>query len=264
VVTPRPAETRLGADSAATIDGVFDHVTIRVADRAESDRFYDTVLTVLGVDTYSTPTVSAWGRFQLSAGDDLVAVTRRLHVGFTASTREMVDDFWRTGVAAGYRDDGPPGPRPQYREDYYGAFLLDPDGNSIEAVHHGATRERGAIDHLWIRVADLAAARRFYDVIAPSAGLRLAEDTGDRVRFAGRDGSFSLVPGEPTEHLHMAFATDDDGDVRSFHRAATEAGYRDHGRPGERRRYHPGYYAAYVLDPDGNNIEVVNHHRPAP
>jgi hypothetical protein len=51
-----------------------------------------------------------------------------------------VDEFWRVGTAAGYRDDGVPGPRPQYRADYYGAFLLDPDGNSIEAVHHGALR----------------------------------------------------------------------------------------------------------------------------
>jgi hypothetical protein len=49
--------------------------------------------------------------------------------------------------------------------------------------------------------------------------------------------------------------------VRRFHEVATAAGYRSEGAPGERRRYHPGYYAAYVLDPDGNNVEVVNHHR---
>ena len=59
----------------------------------------------------------------------------------------------------------------------------------------------------------------------------------------------------------MAFPTDDDGDVRRFHEAATAAGYRNNGPPGERPRYHPGYYAAYVLDPDGNSVEVVNHHR---
>jgi catechol 2,3-dioxygenase-like lactoylglutathione lyase family enzyme len=150
---------------------------------------------------------------------------------------------------------------PDYREDYYGAFLLDPDGNSVEAVHHGGLRHDGIVDHLWIRVADVAAAKRFYETIAPYAGLRVGEDTHDRIRFAGGSGSFSLVLGTPTENLHMAFPTDDDADVQRFHQAAIDAGYSSNGRPGERPRYHPGYYAAYVLDPDGNNVEVVNHHR---
>src|SRR4051794_24078357 len=143
---------------------MFDHVTIRVTDRGASERFYDTVLAPLGIDrTYDTPTVSEWRNFLLTARDDAHPPTRRLHVGFAAPSREQVDDFWRDGTGAGYTDDGRPGPRPQYRDDYYGAFLLDPDGNSAEAVHHGGLRRReGSIDHLWIRVADLAAARRFY------------------------------------------------------------------------------------------------------
>ncbi|MEA2428661.1 MAG: hypothetical protein QOF37_2289 [Thermoleophilaceae bacterium] len=241
---------------------MFDHVTIRVTDRSASERFYDTVLTPLGVDrTYQTPTFSEWRDFQLTAGDHANPPTRRLHVAFTAPSREQVDDFWREGVDAGYTDDGQPGTRPEYRDDYYGAFLLDPDGNSAEAVHHGALRRDGIVDHLWIRVADVAEARRFYDTIAPYAGLRVRDDTPERVQFGGTSGSFSLVHGTPTENLHMAFPTKDDADVQRFHRAATDAGYRDHGPPGERPRYHPGYYAAYVLDPDGNNIEVVNHHR---
>jgi catechol 2,3-dioxygenase-like lactoylglutathione lyase family enzyme len=178
-----------------------------------------------------------------------------------APSREQVDEFWRAGTEAGYADDGRPGPRPSYRADYYGAYLLDPDGNSAEAVHHGALRRGGVIDHLWIRVADLAASKRFYDTIAPHAGLRLRHDGADRVQFTGTSGSFSLVPGAPTENLHLAFPTDDDVDVQRFHQAASDAGYHSNGPPGERARYHPGYYAAYVLDPDGNNVEVVNHHR---
>jgi hypothetical protein len=59
----------------------------------------------------------------------------------------------------------------------------------------------------------------------------------------------------------MAFPSEDDGDVQRFHEAATDVGYPDNGSPGERPQYHPGYYSAYALDPDGNNIEVVNHHR---
>jgi catechol 2,3-dioxygenase-like lactoylglutathione lyase family enzyme len=241
---------------------VFDHVTIRVSDRAASERFYDTVLTPLGIDrTYATPTFSEWRNFLLAESDDAHPATHQLHVGFVAPSREQVDDFWNEGTAAGYLDDGPPGPRPQYRDDYYGAFLLDPDGNSIEAVHHGALQRDGIVDHLWIRVADLDAAKGFYEAIAPHAGLRLKHDTPERAQFAAAGGSFSLVPGTPTENLHMAFPTGDDADVVGFHEAAIAAGYRDNGPPGERPRYHPGYYSGYVLDPDGNNIEVVNHHR---
>src|SRR4029453_16252377 len=107
----------------------------------------------------------------------------------------------RAGIDAGYTDDGAPGPRPQYLEDYYGAFLLDPDGNSAEAVHHGDLAPEGCIDHLWVRVADVAAAKRFYETIAPHAGFRLKHDTPERARFVGESGSFSLVAGTPTEHL---------------------------------------------------------------
>jgi catechol 2,3-dioxygenase-like lactoylglutathione lyase family enzyme len=241
---------------------MFDHVTIRVADRTASELFYNTVLRLLGIDeSYRTGTFSEWQDFSLTAADEANPPTRRLHVAFAAPSRSQVDGFWEAGTAAGYDDDGPPGPRPAYRQDYYGAFLLDPDGNSAEAVHHGALRRGGIIDHLWIRVADIPAAKTFYETIAPPAGLRLSDDTADRVEFAGTSGSFSLVAGTPTEHLHIAFPTDDDAEVRRFHQAATEAGYRSKGPPGERPQYHPGYYAAYVLDPDGNNIEVVNHHR---
>jgi catechol 2,3-dioxygenase-like lactoylglutathione lyase family enzyme len=244
---------------------MFDHVTIRVSDRDASERFYDTVLRTLGIDeSYRTKTISEWQDFMVTGADAEHPVTRRLHIGFVAPDRERVDAFWQAGVDAGYRDDGRPGPRPEYGDDYYGGFLLDPDGNSAEACHHdNLRRDGGIVDHLWIRVADLASARAFYETIAPHAGLREDHDTPDRAQFRGTSGSFSLVAGTPTEQLHMAFGTDDDGDVERFHQAATDAGYRSNGGPGERARYHPGYYAAYVLDPDGNNIEVVNHHRQA-
>jgi catechol 2,3-dioxygenase-like lactoylglutathione lyase family enzyme len=244
---------------------VFDHVDIRASDRAASERFYLTVLRAVGIEqTHSDAELAGWDDFSIVGANDEVPVTRRLHVGFVAPSRAAVDAFHAAGVAAGHRDDGAPGPRPQYRDDYYGAFLLDPDGNSAEAVHHGAMREGGTIDHLWIRVADLDAAARFYDVIGPHAGLRRGSSAPDRQQFVGpARGSFSLVASDaPTEHVHIAFPTDDDADVHAFHDAATGAGYRDNGPPGERPQYHPGYYGAFVLDPDGNNVEVVNHHRP--
>ena len=201
-----------------------------------------------------------WDDFSISAASGANPVTRRLHIGFAAPSRGHVDEFWRVGTDAGYRDDGPPGPRPQYSRDYYGSFLLDPDGNSAEAVHHGTTPGR-LIDHLWIGVRDVAAAQRFYETIAPYAGLRPSGERPDRVHFAGAKGSFALVARAPTENLHLAFPAADDATVDAFHRAAVAAGYRDNGAPGERPAYHPGYYGAYVLDPDGNNVELVNHNR---
>ena len=201
----------------------------------------------------------------MTAADAENPPTRRLHIGFVAPTRDQVDTFWRVGTEAGYRDDGPPGPRPQYSEGYYGAFLLDPDGNSVEAVHDSDLNRPGVIDHLWIRVADVARAKAFYETIAPHAGLR------DRDRHArpgpvqpapaarsrswpGRRPSTSTWPSPPPTTPPSSSST------RSRPRPATPAT----GRPANAPRYHRGYYAAYVFDPDGNNIEVVNHHRDEP
>jgi catechol 2,3-dioxygenase-like lactoylglutathione lyase family enzyme len=241
---------------------VFDHVTIRVSQREVSERFYDTVLATLGIEkAASTADFAEWGDFSLTAANAEHPPTRRLHVGFAAPTRAHVDEFWNAGTAAGYHDDGAPGPRPQYTQHYYGSFLLDPDGNSAEAVHHESTRSDGIVDHLWIRVADLAASRRFYETIAPHAGLRLSLDTSERVQFTCQGGSFSLLPGEPTEHVHIAFGATRNESVDGFHAAAVAAGYQSGGTPGERPEYHPGYYAAYVIDPAGFNVELVNHNR---
>ena len=241
---------------------MFDHVTIRASDRAASERFLDTVLPVLGIEkTYADDWFVEWGDFSLAETDAAKPVTRRLHVGFVAPSRDLVDVFHRTGIDAGYWSDGAPGPRPQYRDDYYGGFLLDPDGNSIEAVHHGAIEGTG-IDHLWIRVADVPASRAFYELVGRHAGFALRSDVGHRAHFAGERASFSVTEGAaPTEGLHMAFPVAENALVDAFHADATAAGFRDNGAPGERPVYHEGYYGAFVLDPDGNNIELVCHNR---
>ena len=81
------------------------------------------------------------------------------------------------------------------------------------------------------------------------------------MQLSGPDYSFSLVRDERrlTENVHLAFPAREDSAVCAFHAAALAAGYEVHGAPGERAAYHPGYYGAFVLDPDGHNIEVVNH-----
>jgi catechol 2,3-dioxygenase-like lactoylglutathione lyase family enzyme len=245
---------------------MFDHVQIAVSDLAASERFYRTVLAVLGAEPVSADAeLVEWEDWDLFATDSEHPVSHGLHVGFRAPDHATVDAFWQAGFDAGYRSDGEPGPRSAYSPDYYGAFLLDPDGNSVEALS-GERELRvppGRIDHLWIRVRDLDASRRFYATIAPHAGLRPGAAEPGRVQFRGDGHSVSLIDDERprTEHVHIAFGTDQDAAVREFHAAALAAGYENNGGPGERPAYHPGYYGAFVLDPDGNNVEVVNHNR---
>src|SRR5215216_7579056 len=120
---------------------MFDHVEITASDREASERFYDTVLSVLSIErTYTGDALTEWSDFGVVPAGSGRPVTRGLHIGFVAASRELVDAFWRAGTEAGYRDDGAPGPRPEYGDDYYGGFLLDRDGNSAEAVHHGNLR----------------------------------------------------------------------------------------------------------------------------
>jgi catechol 2,3-dioxygenase-like lactoylglutathione lyase family enzyme len=238
---------------------VFDHVTIRVPDLDEARALYGLALEQLGFGEPATDGENyEWNDFSFSADGP---VTRGLHIGFAASSRRAVDEWWDAMTAAGHPSDGEPGPRPEYTPKYYGAFVLDLAGNSVEAVRHENTREDlGCIDHLWIRVRDVAASKRFYETIALVSGFGLRHDGPDRATFGGPGASFSVVQGEPTEHVHVAFTAADNATVDEFHCVTLAAGYRDNGPPGE-RRYHPGYYGAFVLDPDGNNVEAVCHNR---
>jgi catechol 2,3-dioxygenase-like lactoylglutathione lyase family enzyme len=110
---------------------VFDHVAIAVADLAASERFYRTVLFVLGAEpSHADAELVEWDDWDIRVTDREHPVTRGLHVGFRAPSREAVDAFWQAGIDAGYRDGGAPGPGTIYGPDYYGGFLLDPDGNT--------------------------------------------------------------------------------------------------------------------------------------
>lgn len=207
--------------------------------------------------------LTEWRDFAIVRPSEERPVAKRLHIGFGAHDRAEVDRRWERMTAAGYVSDGDPGARPEYHETYYGAFVLDPDGNSVELVHHHTTDPAASlIDHLWLRTRSVEDAKRFYETIAPVVGIRLVHDTPERVRFTDGVGSFSFVQGdEPTEHVHLAFGVGERAVVEQFHRAATSAGYQDNGAPGERPQYHPGYYGAFVIDPDGHNVEAVFHDR---
>ena len=115
------------------------------------------------------------------------------------------------------------------------------------------------IDHVQLVVADLTVSKRFYRAVLQSLGRDLTGE-GDGYFFA--DELFvSETEGGLLSHVHLAFQAPDRETVQRCHASALAAGGRNNGAPGE-RHYHPGYYAAFVLDPDGNNIEVV-HHGPA-
>ena len=117
------------------------------------------------------------------------------------------------------------------------------------------------IDHVQLVVADLAASRRFYDAIFEVLGVPLGGEQDDFFWFdelCVSTADSDAAEGRLTGRCHLAFQAKSRDAVDAFHRAALDAGGRDHGAPGE-RDYHPGYYAAFVLDPDGNNIEAVYH-----
>ncbi len=117
------------------------------------------------------------------------------------------------------------------------------------------------IDHLQLVVRDLDASRRFYEAVLGALGIELG-GSGDGWFWADELFVSSIdseaAAGAPTGRHHFAFQARDRAMVEAFHAAALAHGGRDNGAPGE-RPYHPGYYAAFVLDPDGNNIEAVFH-----
>ena len=231
---------------------MFDHVGIGGSDLAASERFYRTVLSVLGVEpSHADAELVEWEDWAIGPTDREHPVTRGLHVGFRAPSREAVHAFWQAGIDAGSATTARPA-LADLQTRLLRRLLLDPDGNSAEAVH--TKRENpvsdGRVDHLWIRVATpprpSASTRR-------SPRTRAADRRGqpDHVQLVGENFSFSLIDDKRplTEHVHFAFPAQDDATVRAFHAAALAAGYEDHGGPGERAVFHPGYYGAYRAGP---------------
>ena len=125
---------------------MIDHTGLQISDPKKSRRFYEGALAPLGYQVLmEVPTEYTGGKVVLGYGvapkpDFWVGEGKpnepRIHVAFRAANRKQVDDFYRAALEAGGKDNGAPGPRPHYHKDYYGAFVLDPDGHNIEAVCH--------------------------------------------------------------------------------------------------------------------------------
>ena len=108
--------------------------------------------------------------------------------------------------------------------------------------------------HVHLRVPDLAESVRFYETVLKSLGIPKTWDDGELVEF----GDLALsADGPATENLHVAFVAGSRAQVEAFHDAGVRAGFRSNGEPGYRERYAPDYFAAYLLDPDGTNVEAV-------
>jgi catechol 2,3-dioxygenase-like lactoylglutathione lyase family enzyme len=118
------------------------------------------------------------------------------------------------------------------------------------------------IDHIQLVVKDLKATRRFYEAVFKALDMPISGSGDDNFWADELYISTSDSPaaaGKLTGRHHLAFQAKDRAAVDAFYKAGLAAGGKDNGAPGERTRYHPGYYAAYLLDPDGNNIEAVHH-----
>ena len=116
------------------------------------------------------------------------------------------------------------------------------------------------LDHVTIQVADYARSKRFYASALAPLGYTVMMEFGP-VAGLGADGKpdFWIAQGEPAKPVHIAFVSKNRTSVDAFYHASVTAGARDNGAPGLRPQYHPNYYGAFVLDPDGNNIEAVCH-----
>lgn len=117
------------------------------------------------------------------------------------------------------------------------------------------------IDHVGLNVADHARSKAFYEQALAPIGYGVVMDFAGEATGFGPPGKpdFWVVRRDPVGSAHVAFAVTDRASVDAFHAAATGAGGQDNGGPGVRAHYHEHYYAAFVHDPDGNNVEVVCH-----
>lgn len=124
---------------------MIDHLAIDVSDLKKSGHFYEKALEPLGYKKLMESLQEFGGRLVLGWGDssetelyiaDGSSNKPRLHIAFRADSRDKVDEFYKAALGAGGKDNGKPGLRPQFHEEYYGAFVLDPDGHNVEAVCH--------------------------------------------------------------------------------------------------------------------------------
>ncbi len=251
-------------------------VCVTAEDYDEAVRFYRDVLGLPEREAYSSEdgrvSILEAGRATLELLDprhaefvDEVEVGRRvaghvrvaLEVEDAAATAERLAEAGATVVAEARRTpwnslnarlDAPAGLQ----------LTLFTELGDVASHRRVAAARAPLFDHLTLRVRDLERSRAFYEHALQPFGVRVVQSSQGPIGFATDDrGDFWIKEGGPAAPVHLAFAAIDRVIVDAFHAAALRAGGTDNGPPGLRPHYGAGYYAAYVLDPDGNNVEAV-------
>lgn len=263
---------------------MFSHFALGTNDLERAQAFYTAVMEVLGQSLVHTDSDSAYLMFAppdrrhphlfvCRPFDGLPATwSNGFHIAYRAPDTVSVERFFEAALSRGGYDEGAPGLRPQYENDYYGAYVRDPDGNKLQAVCYTGGRRTGAtgdiISHITIGLADLARERAFYTAVFAELGiLELPAEGDDESSGYGLAGfQLPVVYVQPTfdgrpatwgNGTHAAFAAASRDAVDQFHAAAVANGGFSDGPPGLRPGYSPNYYAAYVRDPVGNKLQAV-------
>lgn len=263
---------------------VLNGATLGARDLAASGAFYDRLLAPLALERRDAGAreIGYGGPGELPAIWVLLPYDGRpatwgngTHLAFLAPSNAAVDAFYAAGLAAGGLDEGAPGLRPHYAADYYGAYLRDPVGNKLQAVHYAEVEpaeivEAGVFSHVTLGTGDIARAQRFYDAtLAPLGLVRVADEAdadgkteasawglpGSRLGWFYAHRPFDGRPPSWANGTQIDFRAPDRGAVEAFHAAGLAAGGLDEGAPGP-RDYRPGYYGAYLRDPDGNKLHA--------
>ncbi len=265
---------------------MFSHLTLGASDLDRAVRFYDATLGTLGQSLhwklsdigpvmYAGPDADFPHTFVGPAFDGRPpSPANGFHIAYAAPETTAVDAFHAAALAHGGTDDGAPGLRPHYAEDYYAAYVRDPDGNKIQAVTYLNGRTKGpggdVISHVTVGYGDLEREAAFYSACLGALGLlRLAaeEEAADVEAAFGTASTrtpvffvqptFDGAPPSGGNGPHTAFHAQSREAVHAFHAAALEHGGRCDGPPGPRPQYSERYYAAYVRDAVGNKIQAV-------
>jgi uncharacterized protein len=245
---------------------------IGVADTARARAFYGGLFgwriepgPSAGGYRISTPTVPGG----MHGGDEGASPLAFFGVADLEAAMARVRDLGGHAEALESRADG-------LEEGSFGRFALcRDDQGSPFGLHHppvvegagarGPAARRPTIDHVTLRAGDLPASRRFYEAALAPLGFGPEFEREGLLAFgSGEGGRLIILASErPVAGFHIAFSAPSREAVDRFHAAALEAGGRDNGAPGLRPEYHGGYYGAYVLDADGNNVEAVHHTVPS-